>query len=315
MPPLTPVSAISPNPGDRVEGARRPRRVAPPRTPRDTLRRLIATLGVSGVMGAVILGLLVSVAAFGPTVAGDPFRMDVPHRLQPPSAAHLMGTDEFGRDILSRVIHGSRISLAAGMAVIAVGLGVGIPLGVTAAYRGGTVGVMLLSVVDLLLALPGVLLAIVIAALLSPKLTTAILAVGIVNVPYYARLVSGVTHAVRVREHVEAARAAGSTDIRIVVRHILPAVLPPVMVQATLGVGSGILLVTALSFLGVGAQPPIPEWGLMMSQAQTFILTQPYLGIFPGLGIMLAVLGFNLVGDGLRDILDPVLSRIRVGMR
>jgi peptide/nickel transport system permease protein len=166
-----------------------------------------------------------------------------------------------------------------------------------------------MSLVDIMLALPGVLLAIVIASLLSPRLGTAIIAVGLVTIPYYARLVWSVTQTVRLREYVEAARAAGASDARIIARHVLPGVLPPALVQATLGVGNGILSVSALSFLGVGAQPPTPEWGLMLSEAQRFILVAPYMGIFPGLGIMLAVLSFNLIGDALRDLLDPVLAR------
>jgi peptide/nickel transport system permease protein len=223
-----------------------------------------------------------------------------------------MGTDEFGRDILTRVIGGTRISLFAGIGVITLGLGVGTTMGVFAAYRGGFLSVALMSLMDLVLALPGVLLAIVLAALLSPSLPTAILAVGTVNVPYYARLVWGVTQVVRVKEYVEAARAAGASDLRIVLRHIVPGILPVVVVQATLGIGTGILAVSGLSFLGLGAQAPAPEWGLMLSQAQRFVLYAPYMGIFPGLAIMLAVLSFNLIGDALRHMLDPLLAQ-RVG--
>jgi peptide/nickel transport system permease protein len=260
-------------------------------------------------MGVTLLSILVVVAAVGPFITGDPLRMNVPARLQPPSAAHLMGTDQFGRDILSRVVHGARISLSGGGGVVLVGLGLGLALGVIAAYRGGAAGLGIMSLIDVMLALPGVLLAIVIAAVLSPRLTTAILAVGIVSIPYYARLVWGVTQTIRLREYVDAARAAGGSDARIIVRHVLPGVFPPALVQATLGVGNGILSVSALSFLGVGAQPPTAEWGLMLGEAQRFILVAPYMGIFPGLGIMMAVLSFNLIGDALRDTLDPVLAK------
>jgi peptide/nickel transport system permease protein len=269
---------------------------------------VISRWGASGISGALMLTVLVLVAAGAPQFTRDPVLMNVPERLQSPSMSHLMGTDQFGRDILSRVVHGARISLATGIGVVAVGLGLGVAIGIVSAYRGGSVALALMGVVDLMLALPGVLLAIVIAALLSPRLTTAIVAVGIVTVPYYARLVWGVTQTVRVQPYVEAAVAAGASDLRIISRYILPGILPPALVQATLGIGNGILTVSALSFLGVGAQPPTPEWGLMLSEAQRFVLNAPHMGIFPGVGIMAAVLSFNLIGDALRDRLDPVVA-------
>ncbi|SRR5579871_120577 len=278
------------------------------RRARSRFARWLRQVSPSGWTGGVLLAALCLVAVAGPAVTGNPLAMNVPARLQPPSPQHLMGTDEFGRDILTRVVHGARISLGAGVGVVVVGLGIGLLFGLVAAYRGGAFALAAMSFVDIMLALPGVLLAIVIAALLSPRLGTAIVAVGIVTIPYYARLVWGVTQTVRLREYVEAARAAGASDFRILGRHLLPGVLPPALVQATLGVGNGILSVSALSFLGVGAQPPTPEWGLMLSQAQRFILVAPYLGIFPGLGIMLAVLSFNLIGDSMHDLVDPVLA-------
>jgi ABC-type dipeptide/oligopeptide/nickel transport system permease subunit len=281
---------------------------APRRLVRGTMPRLASQVGRGGAVGIGIAIALLLVAAIGPAFVGNPTRIDVPARLLPPSKGHFMGTDEFGRDILSRVVGGARISLFAGVGAIAVGLGLGTTLGVFAAYRGGVWGVAVMSLVDLLLALPGVLLAIVLAALLSPSLPTAILAVGVVNVPYYARLVWGVTQVVRIQEYVDAARAGGASDLRIVRSHIIPGVAPVVLVQATLGVGTGILAVSGLSFLGLGAQAPTPEWGLMLSQGQRFVLTAPHMGVFPGLAIMLAVLGFNLIGDALRHTLDPLLS-------
>lgn len=279
---------------------------------RGTFARWSSRWGIGGLLGLVILTTLLLVAVIGPMFVGNPTKIDVPSRLIPPSRGHLMGTDEFGRDILTRVVGGARISLFAGIGVITVGLGAGTTLGVFAAYRGGILSIALMSLMDLLLALPGVLLAIVLAALLSPSLPTAILAVGTVNVPYYARLVWGVTQVVRVKDYVEAARAAGASDVWIIRKHIIPGVLPVVVVQATLGVGTGILAVSGLSFLGLGAQAPAPEWGLMLSQAQRFILNAPYMGIFPGLAIMLAVLSFNLIGDALRHMLDPLLAQ-RIG--
>jgi peptide/nickel transport system permease protein len=276
---------------------------------RNHLSRTIGRLGTNGITGMAILSGLVLIAVLGPVVSASPVQMNVPQRLQPPTAAHLMGTDEFGRDILTRVLHGARISLATGVGVVVIGLGVGVALGVTAGYYGGTVSLALMGMVDLMLALPGVLLAIVIAALLTPALGTAILAVGIVNIPYYARLVWGAAQTTRILQYVEAAKAAGASDARIIVRHIVPGIVPPALVQATLGIGNGVLTVSALSFLGVGAQPPTPEWGLMLSEAQRFLLNAPYMGIFPGLGIMFTVLSFNLVGDAMRDLLDPVLAR------
>jgi len=274
------------------------------------VRRRIARWGSSGLMGGVLLGILVTIALIGPLVTSDPMRMDVPVRLQPPSTAHVMGTDQFGRDIFSRVVHGARISLSGGVAVVLVGLGMGLTLGVVAAYRGGAFGLGVMSLIDIMLSLPGVLLAIVIAALLSPRLTTAIFAVGIVSIPYYARLVWGVTQTIRLREYVEAARAAGAADGRIIARHILPGVFPPALVQATLGVGNGILSVSALSFLGFGIQPPTASWGNMLQNAQRFFSTNQALAVLPGLLISLTVISINFVGDGLRDALDPRLKNL-----
>jgi peptide/nickel transport system permease protein len=267
-------------------------------------------IGIGGLVGILLLVFLTLVAAAGPLFVRNPMQMDVPARLEPPSMAHFFGTDEFGRDIFSRAIYGARISLGAGLGVVSVGLGLGATLGLIAGYRGGMLGVAVMSVVDIMLALPGVLLAIVITALFSPRLSTAVAAVGLVTIPYYARLIWGVTQSVRTRDYVEAARAVGASDGRIIRRHLLPGVIPPAFVQATLGVGNGILTVSALSFLGIGAQPPTPEWGLMLSEAQRFILVAPYMGIFSGLGIALAVLGFNVTGDAMRDLLDPTLKLV-----
>ncbi len=259
--------------------------------------------------GAVLLVLLGVVALLGPLVVADPIEQDVRARLTPPSAEHPFGTDELGRDILARVVFGARISLASGLVSVAVGLGCGLLIGVVAGYRGGRVDLGLMALIDLMLALPAILLAIAVAARLGQGLTAAMVAVGLVGLPAYARLARAATLTVKRREFIEAERATGASGSWIVVRHVLPNILTPLVVQATIGVGNAILLVSALGFLGLGAQPPTPEWGRMLSDAQRFVLDSPYIGIFPGLAISLTVLGFNLAGDGLRDALDPTSRR------
>jgi peptide/nickel transport system permease protein len=259
--------------------------------------------------GAAIVFILVVIAIVGPTFTSDPREQNVRARLEGPSWSHPFGTDEVGRDILSRVINGSRISLGAGLASVAVGLIAGTILGVIAGFIGGNTSLTIMAFVDLLLALPAILMAITIAARLGPGLTSAMLAAGIVGLPVYARLARGSTLTVKRREYVEAAKATGLTNTAIMRRHILPNILTPLIVQSTIGVGNAILLVSALGYLGLGAQPPTPEWGRILSDAQRYILDASYLGIFPGVAIALTVLGFNLAGDGLRDALDPVTRR------
>ena len=259
--------------------------------------------------GAVVLTLLGVVALLGPLLVADPIEQDVRARLTPPNAEHPFGTDELGRDILARVVAGARISLGSGLVSVAVGLGGGVLLGAVAGYRGGRVDLGLMALVDLMLALPAILLAITVAARLGQGLTAAMVAVGLVGLPAYARLARAATLTVKRRDFIDAARATGASDAWIVARHVLPNILTPLVVQATIGVGNAILLVSALGFLGLGAQPPTPEWGRMLSDAQRFVLDSPYIGIFPGLAISVTVLGFNLAGDGLRDALDPTSRR------
>jgi peptide/nickel transport system permease protein len=261
------------------------------------------------VAGLVVLVGLALIAAIGPFLVADPTEQNVRVRLQGPSWAHPFGTDEVGRDILARVVDGARISILSGLASVAVGLAGGAFLGMLAGYAGGRVGLAIMAFVDLWLALPAILLAITIAARLGPGLTSAMLAAGLVGLPGYARLARGSTLTVKRREFVDAARATGLTDAAIVRRHVLPNIVTPLIVQSTIGVGNAILLVSALGYLGLGAQPPTPEWGRMLSDAQRYILDATYIGIFPGLAIALTVLGFNLAGDGLRDALDPVARR------
>jgi peptide/nickel transport system permease protein len=246
-----------------------------------------------------------TVALIGPFLVESPTKQNVAIRFQRPTAQHWFGTDEFGRDIFARVVNGARISISSGIASVAIGLAIGTVLGLVAGYRGGRIGLAIMALVDLLLALPAILLAITIAARLGPGLSSAMLAAGVAGLPNYARLARGSTLSVKQREFVEAARAMGLTNAGIMRRHILPNILTPLIVQSTIGVGNAILLVSALSYLGLGAQQPTPEWGRMLSDAQRYVLTAPYIGIFPGVAIALTVIGFNLAGDGLRDALAP----------
>jgi len=263
-------------------------------------------IAVAGFILLIAIGL---VAVIGPFFVTSPTHQNVRDRFQRPSAEHWFGTDEFGRDVFSRVVNGARISIASGLVSVAIGLSIGTMLGLIAGYREGRIGLGIMAAIDLLLALPAILLAITIAARLGPGLTSAMLAAGFVGLPNYARLARGSTLSVKKREFVEAARATGLTNSAIMRRHILPNVLTPLIVQATIGVGNAILLVSALSFLGLGAQPPTPEWGRMLSDAQRYILNAAYIGIFPGVAIALTVIGFNLAGDGLRDALSPSSRR------
>lgn len=277
-----------------------------PRTPRFWTRFRKNNLAV---LGIAILLLLTAAATVGPLVAQSPTRQNVRVRFQRPRADHWFGTDEVGRDIFARVVNGARISLFSAIVAVVIGLTGGVAIGVVAGYLEGRIGLGLMALIDLMLALPAILLAITIAARLGPGLTSAMLAAGLVGLPNYARLARGSTLTVKRREFVEAARATGLGNGAIMRRHILPNILTPLIVQATIGVGNAILLVSALGYLGLGAQPPTAEWGRMLSDAQRYILNAPYIGVFPGLGIALTVIGFNLAGDGLRDAFDPVARR------
>lgn len=263
-------------------------------------------IAVAGFAVLLALGLL---AAFGPLFTASPIEQNVRARLQGPSLDHFFGTDEVGRDIFARVVNGARISIVSALISVLVGLSGGTILGLTAGFFEKKVGLVIMALVDLMLALPAILLAITIAARLGPGLTSAMLAAGFVGLPGYARLARGSTLSVKRREFVEAARATGLSSAAIMRRHILPNILTPLIVQATIGVGNAILLVSALGFLGLGAQPPTAEWGRMLADAQRYILDAAYIGIFPGLGIALTVVGFNLAGDGLRDAFDPAANR------
>jgi len=263
--------------------------------------------------GGIILGLLGAAALLAPLLAPcDPLAQDLYGRLQPPSAAHLLGTDEFGRDILSRVLYGARLSLRLGLVCVAMALAAGTLLGLVAGYWGGLADALLMRLVDLMLAFPSILLAIAIVAVIGPGIDKVMVAVSIVLVPQYARLVRAAVLSIREMPYVEAARALGAPDWRILWLSILPNCLAPLVVQSTLSLATAILDAAGLSFLGLGAQPPTPEWGAMLSGGRDLLLRAPWVMTFPGLAIFAAALGLNLFGDGLRDALDPRSTPVRL---
>jgi peptide/nickel transport system permease protein len=262
----------------------------------------------AAVVGGCIVALLVVTAVFAREIAPyDPLLVLPDQRLLPPSRAHPLGTDELGRDVLSRVIFGSRVSMTVGMISVSVALLVGVTLGLMSGYMGGWVDNIIMRVIDILLAFPGILLAIVIAGALGPGLRNMMIAVGIFSMPTYARVVRASTLSVKALDYVEALRALGASDSRIIVRHILANVSAPIIVLSTLGIATAILSAAGLSFVGLGAQAPTPEWGAMLSQARPYLRTEWWIAVFPGLAIMVTVLAVNLLGDGLRDALDPRL--------
>jgi peptide/nickel transport system permease protein len=261
-------------------------------------------------MALALIGLLALCAIFAPLIAPyDPLTQALGSRLQPPSSAHWLGTDQLGRDILSRLLYGSRISLLIGLVVVASAGVFGTFVGLIAGYAGGLVDEALMRLTEVFLAFPALILAMAIAGALGPSLTNAIIALAAVTWAIYARLARGQILSLRGREFVEAARGIGASHIRIIVRHLLPNAVAPLMVQASFDMGSVIIAAAGLSFIGFGAQPPTPEWGVMISEGRNFISTEPWLSLFPGLAILLAVGSFNLLGDGLRDAFDPRLSR------
>jgi ABC-type dipeptide/oligopeptide/nickel transport system permease subunit len=253
-----------------------------------------------------ILALFLLAGLFAPMLAPyDPYEIDLEASLRGPGGGHWLGRDELGRDLLSRIIYGARLSLVIGVIAVAIGATVGVPVGALSGYLGGRVDLFTQRAIDVMLAFPGILLAIVLVAILGVGLVQVMVAVGIVSIPVYARLVRGQVLSLREQEFVDAARALGATNTRIVWRHVLPNTLAVIIVQSTLQVASAILSAAALGFLGLGAQPPAAEWGSMLSNARQYIRLAPHSVTFPGLAIMLTVLGFNLVGDAIRDALDP----------
>lgn len=262
------------------------------------------------VAGFLILLTMTLMAIFADAAAPfDPVRISLAERLQAPSALHWFGTDEMGRDIFSRVMYGARISLRIGLVVIVISGGIGSVIGATAGYHGGWVDDAVMRVMDVILSFPSLVLAMALAAAMGPSLNNAILAVAFVMIPKFARLVRGDALAVREQPFIAAARVSGAGSTWIIFNHILPNCLNSVIVLATLTLGDTILTAASLSFIGLGAQPPVPEWGAMISTGRKFLMDQWWYPTFPGLFILVTVIGFNILGDALRDILDPRIRR------
>ena len=260
----------------------------------------------TGLFGSVLILIYLMTALLAPVIfPRNPSSLNLMKSLERPSIENPLGTDELGRSILGRIIYGSRVSLLIAIGVVAVGLLVGVPLGLISGYYGGKVDFGIQRVTDTMLAFPGFLLALALVAVLGVGLKNTIISVGISMVPIYIRLVRGCTLLVREQTYVEAARAVGTRDTMILLRHILPNVLVPIVIQTSLGMGTAILFAAGLGFLGIGVQPPTPEWGAMLGSGRAYLFNAPHVATFPGIAIFFAVLGFNLSGDGLRDVLDP----------
>jgi peptide/nickel transport system permease protein len=268
------------------------------------LRRTPGRIGLT----ITLLFLLLCTAA-GLLAPYDPYDQDLSAALSPPAAGHWFGTDQYGRDMLSRVMHGTRTALLAVMVADGLALALGCAMGLVAGFFGGRVDAVVMRLVDVLLAFPYLLLALIIVAALGPGLTNSMIAIGIVYTPQYARLIRGQVLAVRHADYVRAARALGASRLRIMLRHVLPNSFTPILVMATLQAGSVIVETAGLSFLGLGAQPPSPDWGALLADGQSYFLTAWWIATFPGLAIFVVVLGFNLLGDALRDHFDPRRSR------
>jgi peptide/nickel transport system permease protein len=260
----------------------------------------------SAMFGLTIVILLILVAILAPLIAPfDPNQQAYAFVRKAPSWRNWLGTDESGRDLLSRVIWGARASLLAGVVSVGIALGIGVPIGILAGYSGGWTDALISRITDALLAIPFLILAIALAAFLGPSLTNAMIAIGVTATPIFIRLTRGQVLVVKTEDYVEAARAVGNSGFRIAFRHILPNIMPALLVQASLTIAAAIIAEASLSFLGLGQQPPAPSWGSMLNTAQRFLTNAPWMAIWPGVAIFAAVLSFNLLGDGLRDALDP----------
>lgn len=276
---------------------------------RDAFRRLLRHR--IGMFGIILVSLLLFTAIFGPYLAPyDPNAQDFSVRFSEPTLKHPLGADDFGRDTLSRIMHGARVSLEVGIIAVSIAGTVGTLLGLVAGYAGRIVDEIIMRVMDILFAFPAILLAIAILAALGKGVANAMIAIGVVYIPIFARIARGSVLSVREEEFVEAARAVGASDTRILFRHIFPNTLSPLIVETTLSLAFAILAEAALSFFGLGTQPPDPSWGRMLAEGRAYFRQSAWMGIFPGLAIMFTVMGFNFLGDGLRDALDPRLKNI-----
>ncbi len=265
----------------------------------------------TAVLGLILIVTFIFMAVFAPVIAsyeGEAIKMNVRERLEGPSAEHIFGTDEFGRDIFARVVYGTRISLFVGIISVSIALSIGGFLGAIAGYYGGKIDNAIMRVLDVILAVPTILLAITIVASLGASMINLMVAVGISNIPGFARIVRASVLSVKDQEFIEAARAIGAKDHVIILKHVLPNSMAPIIVYATLKVATAIMATASLSFIGLGVQPPTPEWGSMLAGGRAYIRDQMYIVLYPGLAIVLTVLSLNLIGDGLRDALDPKLK-------
>lgn len=263
----------------------------------------------SATVGLLILGSILAACAMAPLLAPySPYAQNLQEKLLPPGTAHIMGTDEFGRDVFARILAGSKFSLSAGFVSVIVGLIGGLVIGMPAGYLGGSLDKGLMLVCDIMLSFPGIIMAMALTMVFGPGIFTPMITVGISSIPIFARLVRAQFLSFREAPFVEAMRAAGASDMRIAIKHILPNSMGPILIQSTLRIGTAIITAATLSFLGLGAQPPEPEWGSMLNAARAYFMTNPYLAMFPGLAITLSVIAINLIGDALRDYLDPKLK-------
>ncbi|RXZ83149.1 ABC transporter permease [Paenibacillaceae bacterium] len=264
----------------------------------------------AALIGGYFLIFVCIAALIGPYLTSyDPTKVDYSIKLLKPSTDHWFGTDHNGRDIFTRIVHGMQLTLSVGIFSVVVGASIGVVLGIFSGYYGGKIDTIIMRIMDILLAFPGILLALAIVSVLGKSLTNVIIAVGIFSIPTFARVVRGATLSVCKLEYIDAMRALGAGDMRIIFKHILPNITSPIIVQATLRIAIAILTASGLSFLGLGAQPPTPEWGAMLNDGRNYLAEYPHVALFPGIAIVLVVIALNLFGDGLRDVLDPKANK------